>query len=122
MFGHWQFPGNGWSEPPRTSVSLALLSITGVISYSFYAKLCGIVDKKPFDTTSLERMTNVESPSLSVLQRMQPFQVECNAYQSPLTCCGPQTTQRELPEPQNFLDDANDSSRRVNMALNDMSA
>lgn len=58
-------------------------------------------------------MTHVASPSLSVLQFMQPFQVEGNAYQRPLACRGLQTPQRELPKPQNLFDDADDRFHRT---------
>ena len=44
--------------------------------------------------------------SLAVHQHVQSFQVPGQAHQAPLTGGGVQTTQRELAETQNFLDDA----------------
>jgi hypothetical protein len=43
----------------------------------------------------------------ATLQAMQSLQVESQTYQAPLTRHSCQATQRELPEPQRFFDDAN---------------
>ena len=55
---------------------------------------------------------------LAGCQLVQPFQVPSQTYQAPLTRSRSQTAQRELPESQHFLDDADHRlDRRLTQAV-----
>ena len=56
--------------------------------------------------------------SLAGGQPVQPLQVPGQTHQTPFACCYCQTTQRELSEPQHFLDDADHwLNRRLAQAI-----